>query len=349
MFNNKLIFGFKDLCISVFLVFSLQGIASEPTKMPPFVGDWQGTLMSPKDTTDIVAMIIGLGNNEFRVQMLPEFDKRAELYLDIVCEFANGKLFFKTSEWSGEVSEHDFIGSCNTQKNGQQSFKLKKVTRYSSTLGLSPPNDAIILFDGTNMTEWIHPGKPDRKPVWKLVDQAMESVPGTMTDGKKQKNDLVTKRSFTDFELHLEFKLPYFPEKRGQGRCNSGVFLQNFYEVQILDSYGLDGLWNECGAIYKMEPPKINMCAPPEQWQTYDIIYRMPRFTGSGEKPENAMVTVRHNGKLIHNQTELPLPGVNSESAGTSNARLMEAAPLKLQDHGNVIQFRNIWVKELNQ
>lgn len=333
-----------------FLLLLSSGIivfANDTDKKPPFVGDWEGTIVGENKDFNIVARIIGLGNNEYRIQLLPEFDKRAPLYMDVQSKYKDGKITFGNKEWSGEISEGNFKGTRKTQKDGLKSFELKKVTRLSPTLGLSAPKDAIVLFDGKNLNEWVHPGSPEREAIWKLIDGAMESVPGIKNDGVRQKNDLVTKRSFKDFELHLEFKLPYCPEKRGQGRANSGVFLQNFYEVQILDSYGLEGLWNECGALYKMAPPKVNACRPPEEWQTYDITYIMPRFNASGEKLRHAVVTVKHNGNVIHNQVKMLKATSGSQKERKFYNGPKKAAPIKLQDHNNVIQFRNIWVKEL--
>ncbi len=169
---------------------------------------------------------------------------------------------------------------------------------------------------------------------WKLVgDGAMEIGP--------RAGSLVSKAVFGDHRLHLEFRTPFMPEARGQGRGNSGVYLQGRYEVQILDSYGLEGLDNECGGIYRVARPRVNMCAPPLQWQTYDIEFRAPRFDAQGNKTANARITVWHNGVMIHENVELPGP-----TGGGENANLDKPGPLLLQDHGNPVQFRNLWVLE---
>lgn len=346
---NWIVETFKKLFFIILLTSEVSAFASDTEKIPPFVGDWKGTIIDTDNDPDIVARVIGLGNNEYRIQILPEFDKRAPFYVDIQSKYTDGKITFRNKEWSGEISDNHFTGTRKTPKDGLKSFELKKEIRLSPTLGLAAPEGAIVLFNGKDFSEWIHPGSPEREVIWKLKDGAMESVPGVKNDEKRQKNDLVTKRSFTDFELHLEFKLPYCPEKRDQGRCNSGVFLQDFYEVQILDSYGLGGLWNECGALYKMAPPKVNMCAPPEQWQTYDIIYHAPIFNDSGNKLKNAVVTVSHNGKVIHNQTEFVHPTANTGKKRKTDDAPQNPAPVKLQDHGNPIQFRNIWIKEFKK
>ena len=130
------------------------------------------------------------------------------------------------------------------------------------------------------------------------------------------------------------------PNDRGQARGNSGVYVQSRYEVQVLDSFGLEGKDNECGGIYSVGAPRVNMCYPPLTWQTYDIDFRAARYDSEGKKTENARVTVRHNGVLIHHDVELPkhTPGRHAEAP--------EPDGLFLQDHGNPVVFRNIWVVE---
>ncbi len=171
---------------------------------------------------------------------------------------------------------------------------------------------------------------------WRLVDGAMEVRPGA--------GSIVTKKKFRDFKLHLEFRTPFMPESRGQGRGNSGVYLQERYEVQILDSYGLEGRDNECGGIYKVGAPRVNMCAPPMQWQSYDITFRAPRFDAAGNKVEDARLTVVHNGMTIHENLAIPRP---TEAGPNSN--VTEPGGIYLQDHGNLVQYRNIWLVELPQ
>lgn len=166
---------------------------------------------------------------------------------------------------------------------------------------------------------------------WRLVEEdAMEITPGS--------GSLVCKRVFGDHTLHLEFRTPFEPDARGQGRGNSGVYLQGRYEIQILDSYGLEGRDNECGGMYSVKAPDVNMCAPPLQWQTYDIEFRDERIDPATGKRENPRMTVRHNGVLIHDNVEIPVlstPGGSTQTGG-----------LLLQDHGNRVRFRNIWVVE---
>jgi hypothetical protein len=170
---------------------------------------------------------------------------------------------------------------------------------------------------------------------WKIVNDAMEIKPGS--------GSIVTKKKSTDFKLHLEFRTPFMPEARGQDRGNSGVYLQGRYEVQILDSYGLEGRDNECGGIYKVGGPRVNMCAAPMQWQTYDITFHAPRFDNNGRKKEEACVTVYHNGVKIHDKVEIPKP-----TGGALDNNVTQPGGIYLQDHGNPVQFRNIWLVELS-
>jgi hypothetical protein len=173
--------------------------------------------------------------------------------------------------------------------------------------------------------------RPHAQYRWKLVeDGAMEVTPGS--------GSLVAKRVFEgDHLIHLEFRTPFMPDARGQGRGNSGVYVQNRWEVQVLDSYGLEGLDNECGGMYHVAQPVVNMCAPPLQWQTYDIDFRAGRKDAAGNV-ENPRITVRHNGVVIHDDVELTTPNTAGGSTQTGG--------LLLQDHGNLVRYRNIWVTE---
>jgi hypothetical protein len=151
-----------------------------------------------------------------------------------------------------------------------------------------------------------------------------------------------SKRDFGDIQLHVEWMTPYMPKDRGQGRGNSGVYLQNRYEVQVLDSFGLDPQDNDAGGIYKVAKPRVNASFPPGQWQTYDIMFRAPRLNEDGSVRQPAMVTVVHNGETIHENQAIPGP------TGGGEGNIAAMGPLKFQDHGNPVRFRNIWVVEQN-
>ena len=203
-------------------------------------------------------------------------------------------------------------------------FELKKTVRQSPTLGAKPPGGAIVLFDGTNKDEWKG-GRLD------------EQTKFLNTDGA----DIVTNRKFKDYTRHVEFLLPFKPEGRGQGRGNSGFYQVDHYEVQVLDSFGLDGKDNECGGVYTKAAPTVNMCLPPLAWQTYDVDFKAAETDASGKKTKNARITLKHNGVVVHDDVEIkgPTGGARSDPEGTPG-------PTKLQGHGNPLQYRNIWIIE---
>ncbi len=177
----------------------------------------------------------------------------------------------------------------------------------------------------------IDPEKVDYSPNWTLKDGAMQVKPGS--------GNLISRQKFNDAFIHVEFRLPYMPPAREQKRGNSGVYIQGRYEIQVLDSYGLEGKDNECGGIYKVSRPRVNMCAPPLQWQTYDIQFSAPTCGPGETKISNARITVRHNGVLIHENLEL-----SGITGGSVDDHTNEPGGLMLQDHGDLVAYRNIWV-----
>jgi hypothetical protein len=202
--------------------------------------------------------------------------------------------------------------------------------------GTAPPLDAIILFDGTDMDQWV---KPNGEPVgWKLVDGAMTVVKGT--------GFIQTKQSFGDMQLHLEWRAPAEIEGEGQGRGNSGVYIQGRYEIQILDCYENTTYVNgQTAAVYKQHIPLANACRPPGEWQTYDIIFTAPRFKEDSSLFAPATVTVLHNGVLVQNHAQIQ---GKTEHIGLPAYKAHPLKqPISLQDHGNPVSFRNIWVREL--
>jgi hypothetical protein len=207
---------------------------------------------------------------------------------------------------------------------GGAAVALPSIVRKSPTLGAPPPAGAIVLFDGKGKTEW----KGGR------LDEAQGLL---NTDG----NDIFTQRKFSNYSMHVEFLLPYRPDARGQGRGNSGFYQVDHFEVQILDSFGLEGLNNECGGVYTKAAPKLNMCLPPLVWQTYDVDFTNAVAGADGKKTKNAVMTLRHNGVAIHEARE-----INGVTGGSRGEPEGTPGPIKLQGHGNPLQFRNIWIVE---
>ncbi len=206
-----------------------------------------------------------------------------------------------------------------TDPDGNKIIDLKKVERKSPTLGAKPPQGAKVLFDGTT---------PDNFENGKIIE-----------DNLLASSNVTSKAKFQDHTLHIEFRTPFMPLSRGQARGNSGVYMQGRYELQVLDSFGLDGADNECGGIYSINKPIVNACFPPLSWQTYDIEFTAAKYDG-GKKVKNGRCTIKHNGIVIHDDQELGkgTPGKDPEGP--------EANGLFLQDHGNPVAFRNIWVVE---
>jgi hypothetical protein len=198
------------------------------------------------------------------------------------------------------------------------------------------PSDAIVLFDGTDLTSWI--GRDGQETRWQVIDGAMQPMPGA--------GDIATRAAFGDCQLHLEWASPAEVKGDGQGRGNSGVYLMGQYEVQILDSFEnptyADG---SAGSIYGQYPPLVNASRKPGQWQSYDIIFRKPRFDYEGKLWAAATITVLHNGVLI--QDHESILGPTNWVAHDEYAPGPEEAAITLQDHGNPVRFRNIWIRKL--
>ena len=206
----------------------------------------------------------------------------------------------------------------------------------------APPSDAVVLFDGKDLSKWQVRGRGKDKgkilpAAWKVTGGYMEAVP--------KSGSIFTKETFGDCQIHLEWAAPTPPKGAGQGRGNSGVLIMNRYEIQVLDSYEsatyADG---QAASIYGQWPPLVNACRPPGQWQTFDIIFEAPRFE-DGKVTKPAFVTVMHNGVLMHHRKELLGPARHKQVA--KYAPHEAEGPLQLQEHGNPIRYRNIWVRRL--
>ncbi len=202
-----------------------------------------------------------------------------------------------------------------------------------------PPGDAVVLFDGKDLSQWVSlDGTPTQ---WIVRDGYMECVKGS--------GYVRTLQNFGDCQLHVEWATPTPPHGEGQGRGNSGVFFGlDRYEIQVLDSYDnttyADG---SAGSIYGQYPPLVNVTRPPGQWQVYDIVYTAPRFDADGKVKSPARITAFHNGVLIQNNVEVTGPTSWLERAPYKAHP--EKTPISLQDHGNPVRYRNIWVRELGK
>lgn len=230
-------------------------------------------------------------------------------------ETKDGVVQLTGTNFTGQIKDRQLAGLLDNVE-----LAMKRVERQSPTMGMKPPAGAIVLFDGTNTDEWVN---------------------GRIQEGNLLAVGTRTKRKFKDYTLHVEFRSPYQPFDRGQGRGNSGMYLNDQYEFQILDSFGLKGENNECGGYYSFTKPAINMCLPPLQWQTYDVEFTMARFDAEGNKTKPAIATVKLNGYPVHANFEIPRPngggGQNDETKPGS---------IFFQDHSNPVHFRNVWIVE---
>ncbi len=212
----------------------------------------------------------------------------------------------------------------------------RKPEHVTPGVGTTPPSDAIILYDGPeDLDNWVNERGGEAK--WN-AEEILTVVP--------QSGGIKTKRSFGDMQLHVEWRSPEVIVGDGQGRGNSGVYIMGNYEVQVLDSYESETYYNgQAGSIYKQHIPLVNACLPPGKWQVYDIIFTAPHFNDDGTLKSPTYITVIHNGILIQNHVELT--GSTAFIGKPTYKPHPEKLPLLLQDHGNPVSFRNIWVREL--
>lgn len=281
-------------------------------------GEYVGQIRAHQGNETWGGQVIALGQRKFHLILfhggLPgDGWKREDGTLSADADATDEGTTFRVDRWSTTIQ-----GGTITVIDENRSLlgTLKKIERKSPTLQAKPPAGAIVLFDGT--------------------------TPGKFKNGKMVMKDLLaadcaSRQQFGDHSLHIEFRTPFKPEARGQARGNSGVYVQNRYEIQILDSFGSEEKDDECGGIYRIAAPLVNMCFPPLTWQTYDIDFTAARYDREGKKLQNARMTVHHNGVVIHQNLEL--------SHGTPGRAPEGPAPdaLYLQGHGDPVVFRNIW------
>ncbi len=298
-------------------------VYTDPNEAPidfQIQGEYSGNLEQEGKQSKYGAQIIALGNGKFRGVGYPGglpgdgWDRQERMVSD--GSLGDGVVRFDAPDGGRAAELKDGVITV-FDAEGNAIGRLQKMDRKSPTLGAKPPEGAVVLFDGTS-PDAFHRGR--------------------MTDDGLLMEGVTSKETFGSHTIHFEFRAPFQPNARGQGRGNSGFYAQGRYEVQILDSFGLEGKHNECGGIYGIAAPKLNMCFPPLSWQTYDVDFTAAEYE-NGKKVSNARMTVRHNGVVIHDDIEVP--------RATAAARLPEGpepGPVYLQDHGNPVRFRNIWV-----
>jgi hypothetical protein len=295
----------------------------------PFMGRYKGTFYPDKVVTmSATATVVEEGDGDYRINFHAKSDNKMleGAHLEIMGREFGQQVYLSSRaggyDWRGEIKNGRLVA--RTQYG--QYFEMEKIETDSPRAGAKPPEGAVILLpfkegvkpdlSGWTNTEWIA-----------RDNGVMECAKG--------KGANKTKRAFGDIkQLHVEFKLPLEPHGRGQHRANSGVYVLDAYEVQILDSFGIMHTSGDCGGIYNLKRAGINMCLEPGRWQTYDITFRTARLDNNGNVKELPLMTVKFNGTTIHEK--LPIP----------RRRHPKEGPIQLQDHGHSIQFRNIWLVE---
>lgn len=284
----------------------------------------QGEYRAEFGEGSIGAQVVALGKGQFDVYILedglPGAGRRQPKPRTLLKGGRkDGTITFKDDEEMATATIQN--GSLSLTKADGTKHEFKKVDRRSPTLEAKPPEGAVILFDGSSADAWEN---------------------GKIENGLLTASGCTTKQHFGDYKLHLEFRTPYKPDARSQQRGNSGVYYGGRWETQILDSFGLEGEANECGGIYSVSKPRLNMCLPPLAWQTYDVEFTAAKFDASGKRTAWPRITVRLNDVLIHENLEL----ARDFTAAAPISRPLDSpkGPVYLQAHGNPVVFRNIWI-----
>jgi hypothetical protein len=260
----------------------------------------------------IGAQVVALGEGKFAVELfaggLPGAGwKRGDRQVSLSAKRENGAAAIEGPDVSGQIDGKS-LTLCDAA--GKVLAKLSRTERKSPTLGEKPPQGATFLFDGSS---------------------AEHFKDGVLTDMQTLEAGCTAKEKHPMKRLHLELRLSWRPAARGQGRSNSGVYITGVPEIQVLDSFGLEGKRNECGALYGRQEPAVNLCLPPLVWQTYDVEFTQPGSDAQGKPSGPVLVTVRHNGVVVHDKYEV-------------RGKLSDARGIHLQRHGNRVQYRNIWI-----
>lgn len=307
-----------------------------------FMGLYEGTYQADRaQTTKATARVIAEGPAYYRVVVQAEplvpGEPTAEFEIYGVRQGANVNLFGRSNAemWHGTISGDKLVADPGYYGIG---LELRKANPHSPTEGAQPPTGATVLLP-------FSPGQAPDTSAWQggpwkpLPDGSLQCIP--------RNGAIRTRQRFSDMKLHLEFWLPLLAENFGQARANSGVFLNDLYEIQVLDSFGLVPSMGDCGAVYDQTRPRVNANFPPEHWQTYDITFRAPRMNPDGSVKEKGRVTVELNGIKVQDDTTIEGGTAGHEPGKPPPNRA--TGPLQLQDHGNQVRYRNVWLVELKQ
>ena len=324
--------SFFALCCPMFILFSVNAQAQEDGQLkrwaatePPennsqfdLMGEFVGPIKKGDGYEALGLQLRPVGENKFEaIQYAGGLPGQAAFTgesLQLVGHRNDDLVVLSGGPWAIFVEKDQCL---IVDRKGNKVGQLERVKRSSPTMGARAPDGATVLFDGTNTDNF--------------------SV-GSMTDDGLLKEGADVKPMFRDFNLHVEFRLPYMPNSLDQKRGNSGCYLQSRYEVQVLDSFALPPVFNGCSALYRQKAPDLNMCYPPLQWQTYDIMFTSPRWASDGTKIRNARITVWQNGVKTHDDVEV----VAKTGAGKPEAP--SQLPIRFQNHSDPVRYRNIWI-----
>ncbi len=285
----------------------------------PLMGEFVGPIKTDSEDKNVVALQIRpVGNDTFEAIQylggLPGEEGHKTEIVQLIGRRSDDFVVLSGGPYAVFVEKD---GCLVLDRKGNRLGELKRVERESSTLHAPAPKDAVVLFDGTSTDQFID---------------------GQMTKDGLLMHGTKIKPMMQDFNLHLEFRLPYMPEALDQARGNSGIYLHGRYECQVLDSFATPAVFNGCGALYRFRTPDLNMCYPPLRWQTYDIQFTAARWDAEGNKLRGAHVTSWLNGVKIQDDVELPGP------TGAGKAEEPNLLPTLFQDHGDPVRFRNVWI-----
>lgn len=298
----------------------------------PLMGDWTGKMTNPKSGRDksypqLSAQILPMKAGEYKVVLVKDLYCRAAPLAEFTVPSDGREIVIDQEGWTVTFTEGQSVQGTVQRDKHLVAFELEKAAWAPPTLGAKPPEGSRVLLGGESLADWEH--EKGRPATWSFSDGVMETVGRSWNQGKNRKDglggDIVCKHRFGSLRYHMEFRYPVEEGKRGQGRGNSGLFFDPLPELQILNSYTTIGYYDEAGSMYRRLPATVNAAGPPLAWQTYDVTIE---FAGDGI----AFVTADLNGHRIHNQVEIKTDATE--------------VTLKLQDHGNRLQWRNIWVQE---
>ena len=301
----------------------------------PFIGAYEGTYRaSGRDPYPAKGQVINIGRGIYKVKVGFGVNDGTQQYgyVEIHGEAHGPRLrasgYSNDAHWTGSVRDGELMVKHDDHYGG--TFTMTKVIHHSPTEGLKPPKDAVVILP-------YEEGKPTNLDA--LTNQKWIVQPDGSMQVKGGEGDQKTKAEFGDCTVHLEFKLAHMPDKSGQSRSNSGIYMQDRYETQVLDSFGLMSGSGDCGGIYEQAIPLVNACYPPGQWQTYDIEFKAATFNADGSVKTYPVHTVRLNGVLVQDGHVF-----EKVTGGAVSDTVVAKAPIRLQDHGDPVQFRNFWV-----